>query len=92
MLRAEHLWVVMASRASGTAKENFRGPQGVWTRRDAACPHHDGGFRWAKPNPSHLSLVDLKAVTLRTWTGIGEVIPPAVEEVKWTLGEQSNRS
>jgi hypothetical protein len=27
------------------------------------------------------------AVTLRTWTGIGEVIPPAVERVKWALGE-----
>ena len=33
-----------------------------------------------------------KAVTLRTWTGIGEVIPPSVEEVKRALGEQSNRS
>jgi NAD-dependent deacetylase len=27
------------------------------------------------------------AVTLRTWTGIGEVIPPAVERVKRALGE-----
>jgi NAD-dependent deacetylase len=31
-------------------------------------------------------------VTLRVWTGIGEVIPPAVERVKRALGEQSNRS
>ncbi len=33
-----------------------------------------------------------EAVTLRLWTGIGEVIPPAVERVKRTLGEQPNRS
>ncbi len=33
-----------------------------------------------------------EAVTLRAWTGIGEVIPPAVERVKQTLGKQSNRS
>ncbi len=31
-------------------------------------------------------------VTLRTWAGIGEVIPPAVERVKWALREQPNRS
>jgi NAD-dependent deacetylase len=31
-------------------------------------------------------------VTLRVWTGIGEVIPPAVERVKRALGEQPNRS
>jgi NAD-dependent SIR2 family protein deacetylase len=30
-----------------------------------------------------------RAVTLRVWTGIGEVIPPAVDRVKWTLEEQS---
>jgi NAD-dependent deacetylase len=32
-----------------------------------------------------------EAVTLRAWTGIGEVIPPAVERVKRALGEQPNR-
>ena len=32
------------------------------------------------------------AVTLRVWSGIGEVIPPAVKRVKWALGEQPNRS
>ena len=31
-------------------------------------------------------------VTLRAWTGIGEVIQPAVERVKRALGEQPNRS
>ena len=31
-------------------------------------------------------------VTLRAWTGIGDVFPPAVERVKWVLGEQPNRS
>jgi hypothetical protein len=30
------------------------------------------------------------AATLRVWTGIGEVIPPAVERAKRALGEQSN--
>lgn len=29
-----------------------------------------------------------KAATLRVWTGIGEVIPPAVERVRESLGEQ----
>ena len=32
------------------------------------------------------------AVTLRVWSGIGEVIPSAVERVKWALGEQPKRS
>ncbi len=32
------------------------------------------------------------AVTLRMWSGIGEVIPSAVERVKRALGEQPNRS
>jgi NAD-dependent SIR2 family protein deacetylase len=31
-----------------------------------------------------------RAATLRVWTGIGEVIPPAVERVKWAFEEQSN--
>jgi NAD-dependent deacetylase len=31
-----------------------------------------------------------RAATLRVWAGIGEVIPPAVERVRWELGEQSN--
>jgi NAD-dependent deacetylase len=33
-----------------------------------------------------------EAVTLRAWTGIGEVIPPAVERVKRALGQQPSRS
>jgi NAD-dependent SIR2 family protein deacetylase len=33
-----------------------------------------------------------EVVTLRAWTGIAEVIPPAVERVKRALGEQPNRS
>ncbi len=33
-----------------------------------------------------------EVVTLRLWTGIGEVIPPAVELVKLALGEQPGRS
>jgi NAD-dependent SIR2 family protein deacetylase len=31
-----------------------------------------------------------RAATFRAWTGIGEVIPPAVEKVKWALEEQWN--
>jgi hypothetical protein len=31
-------------------------------------------------------------VTLRVWTGIGDVIPPAVGRVKRVIGEQPNRS
>ena len=30
-----------------------------------------------------------RAATLRVWTGISDVIPPAVDRVKWTLEEQS---
>jgi NAD-dependent deacetylase len=33
-----------------------------------------------------------EAVTLRVWTGIGDVVPPVVERVKRALGEQTNRS
>jgi NAD-dependent protein deacetylase/lipoamidase len=32
-----------------------------------------------------------EAVALRVWTGIGEVIPPAVERVKRALGERLTR-
>jgi mono-ADP-ribosyltransferase sirtuin 6 len=31
-----------------------------------------------------------RAATLRVWAGLGEVIPPAVERVRWALGDQSN--
>jgi NAD-dependent protein deacetylase/lipoamidase len=33
-----------------------------------------------------------RTATLRVWTGIGEVLPPAVERVREALGEQSNMS
>jgi NAD-dependent deacetylase len=33
-----------------------------------------------------------EVATLRVWSGIGEVIPPAVERVKRALGEQPDRS
>src|SRR5215210_5955572 len=33
-----------------------------------------------------------EVVTLRVWTSIGDVIPPAVERLKRVLGEQPNRS
>jgi hypothetical protein len=33
-----------------------------------------------------------EAATLRAWSGIGEVMPPAVERVKPALGKQPNRS
>ena len=33
-----------------------------------------------------------EAVTLRMWAGIGEVIPPAVEQVKRALRDQPHRS
>ena len=31
-----------------------------------------------------------RAATLRVWSGIGEVIPPAVERVRRVLGEKSS--
>ena len=33
-----------------------------------------------------------EAATLRAWSGIGEVMPPAVERVKRALGKRLNRS
>ncbi len=33
-----------------------------------------------------------EVVTLRAWSGIGEVMPPAVERVKRALGKRTNRS
>ena len=30
-----------------------------------------------------------RAATLRVWAGISDVIPPAVERLKWALEEQS---
>jgi NAD-dependent SIR2 family protein deacetylase len=41
---------------------DFRGPDGVWTRRDAGLPAPQWRVRpdQVKPNPSHLALVDLQ--------------------------------
>ena len=33
-----------------------------------------------------------EVVTLRAWSGIGEVMPPAVERVKRALGKRPNMS
>jgi len=41
---------------------DFRGPDGVWTRRDAGLPPPKASVSWdeVQPNPSHLALVSLQ--------------------------------
>ncbi len=63
ILKGEH---IVAFTGAGVSTDSgipdFRGPEGVWTRRDAGLPPP----RWrvspglVKPNASHLSLVELQ--------------------------------
>ena len=45
---------------------DFRGPDGVWTRRDKGLPPKRTGVRWSDvdPNDGHMAIVELQSMGL----------------------------
>jgi len=61
MLESQHLVVFTGagiSTASGLA--DFRGPDGIWTRREKGLPAHQADFSSVGPNAGHMAIVDLQ--------------------------------
>ncbi|MBL7205357.1 MAG: hypothetical protein ISS63_13685, partial [Desulfobacteraceae bacterium] len=50
-----------AGISTGSGLPDFRGPDGVWTRRDKGLPPKPMTVPWEQvnPNPGHYALVDL---------------------------------
>ncbi len=65
MAEAQHLVVFTgAGISTDSGLPDFRGPDGVWTRRDAGLPPQHAGHDWSdsQPNIAHHALVELQAL------------------------------
>ena len=66
MHQAEHL-VLFPGAGSSTESglPDFRGPDGVWTRRDKGLPTKRGDWSAAEPNSGHVAVVELHGNIVR---------------------------
>lgn len=68
---------------------DFRGPDGVWTRRDKGLPPRPMSKPWDKVNPNsgHYAIVELQKLgKLRFHESIGNVLPPVIKRLKRLMG------
>ena len=61
MFEARHLVVFTgAGISTESGLPDFRGPDGLWTRRDKGLPAKRGDWSAAEPNSGHMSIVELQ--------------------------------
>ena len=61
MLAAKHLVVFTgAGISTESGLPDFRGPDGIWTRRDKGLPSKTREFSSAEPNAGHLAILELQ--------------------------------
>ncbi|MCX7912137.1 MAG: NAD-dependent protein deacylase [Dehalococcoidales bacterium] len=63
MHAAKHLVVFTgAGISTESGLHDFRGPDGIWTRREKGLPTPSQDFASAKPNAGHLAIVELQSL------------------------------
>lgn len=61
MFEAKHLVVCTgAGISTDSGLPDFRGPDGIWTRRDKGLPTKWPDMSQAEPNPGHMAIVELQ--------------------------------
>jgi len=61
MLEAKHLVIFIgAGISTGSGLADFRGPDGIWTRRAKGLAAEQSDFALAQPNAAHLAIADLQ--------------------------------
>jgi NAD-dependent SIR2 family protein deacetylase len=61
MLESEHLVVFTgAGISTESGLPDFRGPDGMWTRRERGLPPKPRDFKSVEPNPGHIVIVELQ--------------------------------
>ncbi len=65
---------------------DFRGPNGVWTRRDKGLPPRSTAASWDSVEPNQGETPFDSQAHLRFYEGIGEILPRAVKRLKKLMG------
>lgn len=61
MFEAEHIVILTgAGISTDSGLSDFRGPDGIWTRRSRGLSAEQGNFALAEPNEGHLAIVELQ--------------------------------